>query len=87
MLCPGPFHFPHIADSIYDFCLLTDPDVGVLYFTVNNSSKRTASMEYVIGYKRRTFPLYLNCSHAMCVHMLCQRIELFLSRDMCTHSH
>ena len=27
MPCPKPFHFSHIADYIYDFCLLPDPDV------------------------------------------------------------
>ena len=27
MPCPGPFHFSHIADYIYDFCPLPDPDV------------------------------------------------------------
>ena len=25
--CPGPFHFSHIADYIYDVCHLPDPDV------------------------------------------------------------
>ena len=30
MPCPGPFHFSHIADYIYDFCLLPDPDVVFL---------------------------------------------------------
>ena len=29
MPCPGPFHFSHTADYIYDFCLLPDPDVGM----------------------------------------------------------
>ena len=29
MPCPGPFHLSHIADYIYDFCLLPDPDVGL----------------------------------------------------------
>ena len=29
MPCPGPFHFSHIADYIYDFCLLPDPDIGL----------------------------------------------------------
>ena len=29
MPCPGPFHFSHIADYIYDFCPLPDPDVGL----------------------------------------------------------
>ena len=28
--CSGPFHFSHIADYIYDFCPLPDPDVGLL---------------------------------------------------------
>ena len=29
MPCPGPIHyFSHIADYIYDFCLLCDPDAG-----------------------------------------------------------
>ena len=30
--CPGPFHFSHIADYIYDFCSLPDPDVGPSIF-------------------------------------------------------
>ena len=29
MPCPGRFHFSHIADYIYDFCLLPGPDVGL----------------------------------------------------------
>ena len=29
MPCPIPFHFSRIADYIYDFCLLPDPDVGL----------------------------------------------------------
>ena len=29
MPCPRPFHCSHIADYIYDFCLLPDPDVGL----------------------------------------------------------
>ena len=31
MPCPGPFisFFSHIADYIYDFCLLPDADVGL----------------------------------------------------------
>ena len=32
---PGPFHFSHIADYIYDFCLLPDPDVGLSIFVCN----------------------------------------------------
>ena len=28
MPCPGPFRFSHIADYIYGFCPLPDPDVG-----------------------------------------------------------
>ena len=35
MPCPGPFHFSHIADYIYDFCPLPDPDVG-LYILVRD---------------------------------------------------
>ena len=29
MPCPVPFHFSHIADYVYDFCPLPDPEVGV----------------------------------------------------------
>ena len=29
MPCPGPFHFSHIADYVYDFCPLPDRDVGL----------------------------------------------------------
>ena len=32
LMCPvhaGPFHFPHIADCIYDFCPIPDPCVGL----------------------------------------------------------
>ena len=28
MPCPGPFHFSHSVDYIYEFCPLPDPDVG-----------------------------------------------------------
>ena len=27
MLCPEPLRFCHIADYVYDFCLISDPDV------------------------------------------------------------
>ena len=30
--CSGPFHFSHIADYIYDFCPLPDPDAGPSIF-------------------------------------------------------
>ena len=30
--CPGPFHFSHSVDYIYDFCPLPDPDVGLSIF-------------------------------------------------------
>ena len=29
MSCPGPFHFSHSVDYIYDFCALPDPDVSL----------------------------------------------------------
>ena len=29
MPCPGPFHCSHMADYIYYFCPLPDPDVGL----------------------------------------------------------
>ena len=29
MPCPGPFPFSHIADYVYDLCILPDPEVGV----------------------------------------------------------
>ena len=29
MPCLEPFNFSHIADYIYDFCSLPDPDVGL----------------------------------------------------------
>ena len=32
MPCPGPFHFSHIVDYIYEFCPLPDPDVGPSIF-------------------------------------------------------
>ena len=32
MPCPGPFHFSHSVDYIYEFCLLPDPDVGPSIF-------------------------------------------------------
>ena len=28
MPCPGPFHFSHSVDYIYEFCPLPNPDVG-----------------------------------------------------------
>ena len=32
MPCPGPFHFSHSVDDIYDLCPLPDPDVGISIF-------------------------------------------------------
>ena len=29
---PGPFHFSHSVDYIYEFCPLPDPDVGPSIF-------------------------------------------------------
>ena len=28
MPCPGPFHFSHSVDYVYELCPLPDPDVG-----------------------------------------------------------
>ena len=28
MPCPGPLHFLHIADYVYEFCPISDPDIG-----------------------------------------------------------
>ena len=30
--CPGPFHFSHSVDYIYEFCPLPNPDVGPSIF-------------------------------------------------------
>ena len=32
MPCPGPFHFSHSVDYIYEFCPLPNPDVGPSIF-------------------------------------------------------
>ena len=32
MPCPGPFHFSHSVEYIYEFCPLPDPDVGPSIF-------------------------------------------------------
>ena len=32
MPCPGPFHFSHSVDYIYEYCPLPDPDVGPSIF-------------------------------------------------------
>ena len=32
MPCPGPFHFSHCLDYIYEFCPLPDPDVDISIF-------------------------------------------------------
>ena len=32
MPCPGPFHFSHSVDYIYEFCPLPNPDVGPFIF-------------------------------------------------------
>ena len=32
MPCPGPFHFSHSLDYIYEFCPLSDPDVDISIF-------------------------------------------------------
>ena len=32
MPCPGPFHFSHSVDYIYEFCPHPDPDVGPSIF-------------------------------------------------------
>ena len=34
MLCPGTLHFSHVADYIYDFCPLPDPNVFPSVFIV-----------------------------------------------------
>ena len=30
MPCPGPFHYSHMADYIYDVCPLPDPDLSII---------------------------------------------------------
>ena len=54
MPCPGPFHFSHIADYIYDLCLLPDPDVGlsILVCDVEHTS-------FHFGLRGRKFVLWL----------------------------
>ena len=38
MPCPGPFHFSHSVDYIYEFCPLPDPDVGPSICDVEHTS-------------------------------------------------
>ena len=38
MPCPGPFHFSHSVDYIYEFCPLPGPDVGPSIFVYETRS-------------------------------------------------
>ena len=38
MPCPGPFHFSHSVDYIYEFCPLPNPDVGPSIFVCESEN-------------------------------------------------
>ena len=67
MPCPRPFNLSHIADYIYDFCLLPDPDVGlsILVYDVEHTS-------FHVGLCGRKFVLCLfgQCQ-GICTMILC----------------
>ena len=62
----GPFHFSHIADYIYDFCPLPDPDVGlsILVCDVEHTSFHFdlfTDDKYIFNTSLNT--LYFYCRH------------------------
>ena len=66
MAGPGPFHFSHIADYIYDFCPLPDLDVGIsiLVRDVEHTSFQWVQL------KRRTDAFLCAEHHSNC--FMCQ---------------
>ena len=42
MPCPGPFHFSHSVDYIYEFCPLPNPDVGPSIFVCTFDVEHTS---------------------------------------------
>ena len=47
MPCPGPFPFSYMADYIYDFCPLADPDLGLSILVFHNYSVITKNNSFV----------------------------------------
>ena len=54
MPCPGPFHYSHKANYIYDVCPLPDPDVGLSIFVCD-----VEHTPFHVGLCSRTFVLCL----------------------------
>ena len=46
MPCPGPFHFSHSVDYIYEFCPLPNPDVGPSIFVSGLTSNKLLLLRY-----------------------------------------
>ena len=64
MPCPGPFHFSHSVDYIYDCCALPGPDVGLSIFVcvVEHTS-------FHFGLCARKFVMCLFCQYPGVVFM------------------
>ena len=62
MPCPGPVHFSHVADYVYDFCPLSDPDVDQICekYMIREmcSSHRKQGLAYVSVENRVDFSIY-----------------------------
>ena len=56
MPCPGPFHFSHSVDYIYEFCPLPNPDVGPSIFVCD-----VEHTSFHFGLCGRKFVLCLFC--------------------------
>ena len=61
---PGPFHFAHIADYIYDFCPLHEPDVGL---SIPVGDVEHTSVKFVLC-------LFGQCP-AICTVILCHSLQ------------
>ena len=74
MPCPGPFHFSHSVDYIYEFCPLPDPDVGPSIFVCD-----VEHTSFHFGLCGRTFVLCLfgQCPGLCTICHSCSTQELY----------
>ena len=70
MPCPGPFHFSHSVDYIYEFCPLPNPDVGPSIFVcdVEHTSFHFGLCRTVYCFHVRITFMFKNCTVTRCVY-------------------
>ena len=66
MPCPGPFHFSHSVDYIYEFCPLPNPDVGPSIFVCDVEH----TLFYVGGYICKKYLAKHSCKECTALYFV-----------------